>query len=230
MSSWLPGGAEAPGRRRVRSRFGFPPGTAAFVSAAPDFGLAAVFLATWIRPTAMPDDMLPRLTILMALEFIVVHSAGFMGFIVHDGESRGRRTLWMLGLIGVYSIFALGFSLAAHAWWPLISFTILGLNRTSAIWTGQSRGRDLGPFIIRGWVLPTVLYLGGVLFTAAGPIPRLGITDAIVAMHRGGGVSGLWTDEPWRVLALGGFYFAAVGLTELFDPGAGGEPVAAEVV
>jgi len=228
MSTWLPGGAAAPERRRRPAWPGFPPGGAAVVNATPDLALAALFLVTWMRPAAVSGDMVARLTVLMALEFVVVHSAGFMGFVVHGDGTRTRRTLWMLLLIGVYSLFAAGFSLAAHGWWPLVSFLVLGLNRTATIWTGHSRGMSVGEWIVRGWVVPTLLYLGSAIATAAAPIPRLGITDAIVAADRHPGVGGQWIDEPWRALAFGTCYFAVLGLVELFDPGGAGAPSGVE--
>ncbi len=213
-------GDAAPSGERARHRGISPPTSAAFATALPDLAIAVLFLVTWMRPAAVSAEMVPHLTILMGLEFVVVHSAGFMGFIVHGDGTRERRTLWMLLLIGFYSLFALGFSLAARAWWPLASFTLLGLNRTATIWTGQSRGSSAGRFIVRGWVIPTAAYLGMAFVTGFAPLPRLGITDAIVARAHAHGVGGLWSDEPWRVLAFGFLYFTVVGIAELSDPGA----------
>jgi len=33
-------------------------------------------------------------------------------------------------------------------------------------------------------------------------------------------VGGLWAQEPWRVIALGTFYYATIAVTELFGVGA----------
>lgn len=75
------------------------------------------------------------------------------------------------------------------------------------------------------WIVPTALgaqvvgYLMLTMllafFTTLVPMPALGITPEVVAgQHLPG--SGLWVDQPQRVIAFGFLYFAAVGVSELY--------------
>ena len=74
----------------------------AMLAAAPDIGLAAVFLIVWLAPEAAPAGTLTWLLLVMLLEFIIVHSSGFMGvprfgltreFVA--GESLPSSGLWV---------------------------------------------------------------------------------------------------------------------------------------
>ena len=54
------------------------PSAKGLASAAPDVGLALVFLAVWIAPAASMPGTVAYLTLLMVLEFIIIHSSAFM--------------------------------------------------------------------------------------------------------------------------------------------------------
>lgn len=67
------------------------PSLPSLIAALPDFGLAGLFLATWIAPRHIGVDRIGTLMLVMLLEFIVVHSAGFMGAAALAKESRRAR-------------------------------------------------------------------------------------------------------------------------------------------
>jgi len=48
------------------------------------------------------------------------------------------------------------------------------------------------------------------------PVPALGVTQEAIDLQ-GFSMEGLWIEEPFRVLAFGFLYFAAIGLWELFS-------------
>jgi hypothetical protein len=125
----------------------------------------------------------------------------------------------VIGLGLLYTMFVGAFSLAFHTWWPIASFWVLLANRMLAIVLGKApEERDFG-YIMVGWAVGVACYLGFVLLTATVDIPRLGVTPA-VQKAQPPSVGGLWAEEPWRVIALGTFYYATIAVTELFGVGA----------
>src|SRR5215831_3521240 len=105
---------------------------AGLLSALPDFGFAAAFLLTWISPGRLGDRMIGYLTLVMLLEFVIIHSAGFMATFMASDLPREKNALVILGLSGFYTIFAGGFALAFRTWWPVTGFWLLTLNRLSS--------------------------------------------------------------------------------------------------
>jgi hypothetical protein len=154
--------------------------------------------------------------LVMLLEFIIIHSAAFMGAVLFAPGSRGRRAWRVVGLGAFYSLFAGGFALAFKTAWPLWSFWGLTLNRMLSVLVGQAPEGEEREFLQRGWAACALAYLVFAFATIILPIPRLGITPDVVRTLGLQG-EGLWVDQPWRVLAFGFVYFSAVGLSELFD-------------
>jgi len=150
----------------------------------------------------------------MLLEFIVVHSAGFMGTVAlaPDRRTARARTLVLFGLF--YSVFVAGFALAFRTWWPLAAFWGLTANRLLGVVVGQApEGRER-QFIQAGWAAGALFYVLSVMVTVILPVPRLGITRAVRdAVDLPG--SGAWVDEPWRAVAGAACYFLLVGFSEL---------------
>lgn len=203
----------------IDTPFALPPRgswSARLGSALPDLALSFGCFLTWVKPHAV-GEWVPRwLLLTMLLEFIVVHSTGMMGAFAYGNASKREPIVGILGLGAVYSIFAGAFSLAFHTWWPFVSFWLLTLNRLTGVLLHRDRDDAAGAqgVFMACWGLTTMCYLIGAVSTSAMPLPRLGFTpDVVASLHLEGG--GLWVDEPWRVVAFGGVYFAAVGLLEL---------------
>ncbi len=186
------------------------------VAAVPDLLMAGFCLAVWIDPSRFGGDGVGYVVLVMLLEFIVVHSAAFMGSLAVGAVEvkpllRWGRTTGILGLGLFYSLFVLGFCLAFHTWWPMAAFWLLTLNRLLGAIIGQGRtDAENKKLIATGWGLGAMAYLLGAFATVLLPIPRLGIRDGL---HGVGG--GLWVDEPWRAVAFGVFYFGMIGWYEL---------------
>ncbi len=220
MSTWLPPGAASPGpalagggadRRPAARGISF----ADLGAALPDFAIAATFVITWVAPTALGDLMVTRLLMVMLLEFIVVHSSAFMGTVVVSDGPRGAKAVAILGLGALYSLFAGAFSLAFHSWWPILAFWALTLNRLLGVLIGQApEGREKAA-VMAGWGIGAASYLGFTFLTLFIPIPRLGITPEVVSAQHFTS-SGIWIDQPWRVMAFGTLYFFTIACTELF--------------
>ena len=187
-------------------------------SAVPDFALAGFFAITWITPTAFGNQSFSRCEQIMLMEFIIVHSSAFLGFAMTAPKRRSTRILSVVGLGLLYSLFVGSFALAFHNIWLLASFWGLLINRMLSIIFGPTPKEDDLDFIVVGWATAVVCYLGFIFLTAFANLPRYGITPAAVAAQviPGGGI---WADEPVRVVAFGLFYYAAIGVTELFGLG-----------
>jgi hypothetical protein len=186
------------------------------IAATPDVAIAALFLGTWIAPDLLGAERIGHLMLVMLLEFIVVHSAAFMGQAALGGTHRRQKILWVVGLGGFYTLFVGGFALAFRTSWPLVAFWILTLNRLLGMVVGQAPDGEGRLFMQRSWAVGAIAYLGAVFATTMLPVPALGVSGAVVAAADLPG-SGIWIDQPQRVLAAGFLYFAAVAVSELAD-------------
>jgi hypothetical protein len=185
-------------------------------AALPDFVLAAVFLGTWIWPARAGYSRVGHLTLVILLEFIIVHSAAFMGNVLISPLSREKKVMSTLGLGLFYSLFVGAFSLAFHSAWPLLSFWGLMANRMMSVIVGQAPEGEEREFVQASWAVGAMAYLAFTFLTMILPIPRLGLTPEVMPrLHLEG--SGLWVSQPWRVMAFGMLYFGGVGWSELND-------------
>lgn len=178
-------------------------------------GLA--FFATWVDPYSLGNNMPQYLLLVMLMEFIIIHSAGFMGAVIYGGGERKKRIVVVIGLGLFYSLFVAGFALSFGEWWPLWTFWLLIFNRLmSGMFDGDSN--EAKKKLMMGmWVINVVCYLVGVFATTLLPVPELGVTPQVIsAMNLSG--EGVWIEEPYRVLAFGWFYFTVVGLFEFMMP------------
>lgn len=183
------------------------------VQAVPDAGLAAAFLLAWTRPDLAAPWAVKDLVLVMLYEFIVVHSAGFMGFAWIGGTGRFPRVVVVAALVGFYTLFVGAFAASFGTWWPLLAFWGLSLNRLLPLLLGQAPKPAQKALVLRGWVAGVIFYLGFVALTVMAPVPDFG-----AARVAGGTLpdGGLWIDEPYRALAFGFLYFAATALSGAF--------------
>lgn len=197
--------------------FQFPAGMKNGISAAPDIMMGLAFLVSWIDPTALGENMISYLSLVVFLEFIIIHSSAFMGFALFGRGSRTTKIFSLAGLFLFYSIFIIAFSLIYNEWWPLLAFFILVVNRLVSIILGQRIGGPQRLSVGGLWAISVVCYVVGVFVMIALPMPEFGITEDFIT---GSGVqrSNLWFEELPNLMAFGFFYFTAVGLFELFVP------------
>ena len=198
----------------VRWRGSLP---ARLATALPDFGVAAGFMITWVAPLTFGQKAVSYFLLVMLLEFLVVHSAGFMGSVVFNKPLARRVKVRMLAGLGLfYGVFAAAFAIGFEAWWPLWTIALLTLNRILIVLTGNvPEGRER--IIIRkGWAVATLFYLLFAFATVLLPVPAFGVTEAVIRLQAFTS-TGLWIDEPHRVLAFGFLYFTGTGLSELFS-------------
>lgn len=190
------------------------PDANAIFSALPDFVLGVTFLATWIAPERMRDGMIGYLLLTMLLEFIIVHSSAFMGTVALANTDRRVKARRIFGFGVFYSLFAAGFALAFGTWWPFVAFWSLTANRLLGVLLHRAPEGEEQLYVRLSWAAGAVFYLLGVFITTLFPIPRFGITPAVVAAEALPG-SGLWIDQPHRVIAFGVIYYFLMTWSEL---------------
>ncbi len=186
-------------------------GAARFTASAGfDLGLAAMFLITWIAPATFGERSVHHLVFIMLLEFLVVHSTGFLGAIAARDTPRRERVLMFTVLMAVYCLFAAAFSALYGGWWPLFAFLGLTLSKFPPV-VLHPPDFDGQTVLMANWAAMTALYLGGAAITVMTAIPSLGVTPEIIAAQQFG-IGGLWPEEPYRVMAFGTLYFTGLGL------------------
>lgn len=193
-----------------------PPRIGHLISAVFDLSLAAVFLLTWTRPGgefAQPVDLL---LLIMLIEFITVHSTAMLGSVWMSDKSTRNRLRSVGGLTLMYAMFVGAWSAGFSTWAPFIGFWLLTANRLLGMLLDSRPDEATRLDAERSWARSVALYVIGGGFATFLPVPRLGLTpEAMTAIHIPG--SGLWVDEPWRVLAFGLFYFGLAGASLVRD-------------
>ena len=95
--------------------------------------------------------------------------------------------------------------MAFRAWWPFVAFWVLTFNRLSGLVLGQAPSGEEKQLIQRGWGASVLFYLLGAGVATLLPIPAWGITAEVAAAQEFT-ASGLWIDEPQRVIVFGVVY------------------------
>ena len=194
--------------------------------ALPDAVSAATFAVIWVAPLAFGAHAVRNGMLLMLIEFIMVHSAGFLGGLLFASDkSRKARVAALLGMGLFYTGFVAAFCLAFDAWWPLGAFGWLLLGKFIVIMDRSAISEEKKQRMQTGWGLSVAAYIGGVFLTSILPMPRLGMS-AEVQPQFGLPGSGLWVEEPHRVIAFGLLYFGFLSWSKWKDwnPGAKATP------
>ncbi len=181
-------------------------------SSVPDLVLGLAFLATWIDPASLGDDMVSSLSQVMLLEFIIIHSSGFMGAVIYGNEPRGKKILYLAGLGFLYMLFVFGFAFGFRSWWPVIAFSGLMFNRMLGVLTGQAVQGTESEYVKQMWGVNVAFYLVSVFIAILVPFPELGVSAADLAHLN---MSGDFIDHPEKMMVWGFLYFTAVGYFEL---------------
>ena len=179
-------------------------------AALPDALTCLAYLWTWLLPLQFDAGAVKTLMLVMLMEFLCVHSGGFLGVtVLADDVTRMKKTLAIAGLGCFYLMFAAAFSLAFHAWWPVFTFVWLLGSRFALVWLSPvPRESETGRQMTL-WAISVAAYLAAVFLGVILPIPHLGITPEVIStLGLEGG--GLWIEKPQTVIASGAFYFAVM--------------------
>jgi len=187
-----------------------PPSVSLFLfrllwGAGSDLALAATFLITWVWPYTFGEFTVHKLTFLMLVEFLVVHSTGFFAAINAPGNSRLYRGSMYALLLALYLLFAAGFSAGYGGWWPMLAFLLTALPKAPGILFRPQD--DAGKMTLMAqWAAMVACYLGTIFVALMGDMPPLGITPEVIASQNFT-VEGEFPEKPYVVMAFGAMYF-----------------------
>lgn len=185
--------------------------------ALPDAITAGVFLYAWIAPQAWRDTLVAELMLVMLVEFILIHSAPFLGSVVLASDAALRNRLAALaGLTAFYGLFIGGYSLAYKAWWPVIAFAWLITAKLITVVTDSRHTLRQKQRMYGYWGVSAGFYLLAVFATLFLPLPELGITRHGSAYGISGS-SGVWVTDPHIGIAAGFLYFGLLATTKLVE-------------
>lgn len=183
------------------------------LASAPTFGFAALFSLAWAVPATLGADRINWLFWTFIIEFLVVHSTGFMAASVYSTEARAQR-LRSAALFGFpYLVLTIAFAAAMQAWWPLVSFWSLTLNRWAGPLVGQAPPEQTRELVMVGWVVNMAIYCVVVPLAVVAPLPEFGFAEYPVRLE-----SATNPDEVQlhRWMAAAACYFTLGGISELF--------------
>ncbi|MCL1635398.1 hypothetical protein M2650_12280 [Luteimonas sp. SX5] len=187
--------------------------------ALPDAVTGAACLVVWFAPFAFGQGAVKTVVLMMLMEFLLVHGTGFFTVIAFaDDMSRGKRVLAMLGLLFFYAMFVAVFAWSFKAWWPVWVF--VWLVAAKGFWI-FSAPRDRAQEVQRQmttWAFSVVAYLAAVFGGVVLSLPRLGLTEEVVAtLGLPGG--GEWIERPHTAVAGMAFYFFAIAAFKFWRGG-----------
>ncbi len=171
-------------------------------------GLACVVV--WIAPHAFGPHAVKTIVAMMLMEFVLVHGAGFFAMVpTMAGGQRWQRVLATLGLSAFYLLFVLAICIGFGQWWPLPVFAWLVGGKLLWIAGNQAADAREANRQVGTWAFSVVAYLAAVFGAVVLPLPRLGLTPAVVAgLQLPGG--GEWVERPHTAVAGMAFYFFAL--------------------
>jgi len=185
--------------------------------ALPDAVTAGIFLYAWIAPLHWRDTLVAELLLVMLIEFILVHSAPFLGGIVTASHvALVTRLKVFTGLALFYSLFIGVFAIQFESWLPVLAFVWLIAAKLISIFSDRHHTERQKQRIRIYWGLSFSYYLIAVLATQIVPVPEFGLTQHGSA-YGILSISGAWVSHPNTVIAAGFLYFASLTATKLFE-------------
>lgn len=197
-----------PDQHRLKHWFG------ALSAGLPCLYLSSVLVRVWMDPLAWDEGRwVPYGIGLLMVEFLVIHSGGFIGGLT--AMKGGKRWFVLVALVLLYAVMGVGMSLIVESSGLLYVFGLVLVGRVIDFAT-------LGPKGVRVMLgrslLSIPLYMAVTLLTVALPVPRLGITAGVAHAVMPQGQGGIWLEEPQRAICAATLYYAALGLSEIFWP------------
>jgi hypothetical protein len=199
-------------------------------AALPDSITVAVFLTAWVTPTRFGPDYVKDLTLVMAMEFIVIHSSIFYAVIAGVDVTRGKRIAWLAGLSSIYLVFVFGFAIGYKSSWPIFAFAWLFVSRFLHVWLNPVSSDVEAKRMVNMWAVSVVAYLFGAFTVNLVSVPNLGMTSAFESSMMESGGSGWSSGGPHTTLAFGVIYFSILVLAKFAMSGSASGRVRADGV
>ena len=200
------------------------------LAALPDAITAAVFLTAWLTPERFGPDRVKDLTLVMAMEFIVIHSSIFYAVIAGVDIARGKRIAWLAGLSCLYLVFVFGFAIGYKSSWPIFAFAWLFVSRFLHVWLNPVSSDVQASRMVNMWVVSVVAYLFGAFTVNLVALPSLGMTpDFVSSMTQSSGGTGWGSGGAHTSLAFGSMYFSILAAAKFAMSGKARSPAPADV-
>lgn len=185
-----------------------------FCRALPDIITAGVFLWVWLDPTEWRRELVAQGLMIMLVEFILIHSSGFIGPAVFANEAPvGKRIKWVAGFGLFYTMFVAVWAWQFQSWWALVFFLWLLGSKLVDILMDRCVPEEMRQRQV-GMVAASVLfYLLSVFATLFLPFPKFGLTRH--GHYYGVPGSGEWVSHPHIVIAALVIYFCLLALAKL---------------
>lgn len=199
-----------------------PRGLRRIALAVPDVITAGLCAAAWWAPQVVPSDLLRTTALMMVIEFLVIHGTLMIPLAAFFVRGPRASTMALAMAAACYALFALGASLALDTWWPSLVFLWLLASRYVVPRWSASDGQalvDSGAL----WMVSMLLWMVLLFATVLLPLPSLGWDAAARQELRLPG-SGLWVQQPHRLLAFAATYFAGLALFKFVSSRAGPAP------
>ncbi|MCC5864294.1 MAG: hypothetical protein JJU31_04150 [Wenzhouxiangella sp.] len=179
------------------------------LAALPDAITAGFFFLVWWAPQALGPHAVRTAVLIMLVEFVLVHAAGFIGRIAIERKlGLVDKLRLMLPLLLGYGLFVGAWALMWREWWPFLAFAWLVVGKLQT-GTDPSLSQQEQEQQVKGfWGLSVVIYLLVAFVTVIVPMPRFGITDTDYGLPG----AGLWMESPHIVVAFGAIYFSLLSL------------------
>jgi hypothetical protein len=199
--------------RRERDRRAAGPArpVSRLVAALPDALTCLAYAWTWLQPLRFDADATKTLMLVMLMEFLCVHSGGFLGVTVLSRRLHARAEVARdpgpgLLLPDVRRGLQPGLPRLVAG----VTFVWLLGSRFALVWLSPVPRKDEAGRQMSLWAVSVAAYLAGVFLGVLLPVPELGITAQVTAFAR-----------RWRAKACGWksrrpsspaavFYFAAM--------------------
>ncbi|MGE6352422.1 hypothetical protein ACQKCJ_00950 [Flavobacterium sp. NPDC079362] len=164
---------------------------------------ATIFLMVWMHPEQHPVSLINDLAILMAFEFIMVHSGVFMAVM--------PKKLSLFVFFPMYGLFALAFNHSVINTNILYIYLLTVLNRMRFAFSDVSleiRAMQIGKSVTKA------IFYFFLIFAVSfgnGLIPKLGLTDDFLEKsHYFDTIKagGLFTEKPYVPICMGFIYYS----------------------
>ena len=165
-----------------------------------------------MSPDALGAERVGWLFWTLIIEFLVVHSTGFMAAAAYSAADRPAR-LRSAAMFGFPYLVLTGiFAIALRAWWPFTSFWSLTANRWLGPLIGRAAPKETQRFVIVSWIVSLTLYSLVIPAAMVVAVPELGLAGRGIipaGMQQSAG-----DPQLHRWMAAGGCYFVLNGLSE----------------
>lgn len=173
--------------------------------------IAYQYFSLWVHPSTDSALKIADFAVLMAFEFIMVHSGFFMAVM--------PKKISLFVLIPFYGLFAFGMNNTVSDHSILIIYGLVVFNRMRFAFSDASiaiRTRQ-----VEKSLYSVLIYFVLTLLVAIGAdyVPKLGLNKVFlnsIDYYQNLKSSGLFTEQPQTAIALGFFYYTIIAFLEVY--------------